>query len=75
MLINVKYSCKLCGIIKRNVIIPERLENQDIKDYLENVVMISLAEDHQHVSPNCRPTHFQDLMIPYTDKGAGYNQN
>lgn len=76
MFITVKYSCKQCGLVGRDVIVPERKIEDDVVKYLELTVMDCVGADHRRVSPYCRATEIQDLMIPIKeDTPIGVNPN
>lgn len=63
-MIIVKYSCEQCGLKHRDVIVPERDPADDALKYVRDIVGDCVAADHAMVSPHCRATHIQELMIP-----------
>lgn len=73
MLLTVKYSCKKCGIVKREVIVAERGTKEDVKEFVTYVAQCC-GEDHGRVSRHCEITSLTDLMIPiHETKGIGFN--
>jgi hypothetical protein len=70
--ITVKYSCHLCGIVKREVQVRAR-GDEDVVQWLEQVCISDLVKDHSSVSPECRPSELKDIMIPVSgsDKIGG----
>lgn len=67
------YSCKLCGVTKKSIEIPERLLDQDIVDWIENIVAKTIAKEHRMLFLFCRNTKIDELMIPtMSSKGIGF---
>ena len=71
MFITVKYSCKECGIVNRDVIMPARKdESEPIEQYMKQVVEDCLCEDHARKSPRCKTQNLSDIMIPLSEGKA-----
>jgi len=75
MTITVKYSCKLCGLDKVDVVVPAR-GTEDVLTWMDTMGRF-LGEDHHRRSPYCTPTKLQDVMIPMTgtDRVGGPTKN
>jgi hypothetical protein len=69
MLIKVIYTCGTCGVKDREVIVPEREENQDVLKYV-NSVAECIGADHASVSPNCRANKIKEVKIPVSKDGV-----
>lgn len=68
-MITVKYSCPLCGIVKRPVEVPARNgPEEDMVEWMK-VVGEYLSGDHALKSPDCQVGSLCDVMIPV---GANY---
>jgi hypothetical protein len=64
--IDCMYSCAVCGISKAHVKVPARLEGEGIREWLEQVAGVALAEDHERRSPGCHPNTLSEVYIPTT---------
>lgn len=65
-MIEVKYTCEGCGIVKRPVNVPAR-STESVTDWMKGVVVRIIAEDHRATSPGCKSTRIKDLLIPVPD--------
>lgn len=61
--IQIKYSCKQCGIIKRTVSVIART-TESVTDWMENNCIIAIAKDHSIQSPLCNATEISEVIIP-----------
>jgi len=57
------YSCDNCKIVKREVMVPERLIDQDILEWMK-ILQMALEIDHGIHSPNCNVRSLTNVMIP-----------
>lgn len=55
-MITVKYSCNQCGLVKREVGVPIRREDEDVVHWVEQTVGRAVKRDHNAVSPHCTAT-------------------
>jgi len=73
-MIRVKYSCASCGVHRTSVEVPAR-ENEDVAQWVQSVMAVSIGVDHAARSPRCKSRTISEVMIPTTgaDKigGAG----
>jgi len=60
-MIQVLYSCSLCGVVDIPVDVPDRGENNDVWMY---EVGRRCGLDHGTRSPKCRPTTLSEVKIP-----------
>jgi len=60
-MIQVKYSCRNCGIDDATVTIAHRKDNEDIKTWMNETARY-IYIDHYKRSPNC--TSLVDVKIP-----------
>jgi hypothetical protein len=66
-MIEVMYSCKQCGLLKRKLSVPSRESpNVDVKAWVD-ATMILCGTEHFLLSPLC-PSRTLDLWIPVEDK-------
>jgi hypothetical protein len=61
--IHVLYSCKLCGIVKRSVAVPNRHESQDVVSWVQGTVLHRVMLDHTRTSLLCE-AETVDLYLP-----------
>lgn len=62
--LNVSYSCKRCRTIDREVAVRARRgEAENIKDWMEDIVLQAIYADHRHWAPACR-SEICNLKIP-----------
>ncbi len=66
-IIQVKYSCRKCGIDKRIVSVPVRLPGQDVVDWVKNVCAGAVSADHAQRSLHCLITQLDEVWIPLAD--------
>lgn len=66
MTIECMYSCTLCGIIKAHVEVACRTDDEDISDWVKNVCVPTLCDDHAKRSPSCHPEKLSEVYIPIT---------
>ncbi len=66
--IHVRYSCPLCGIKDREVVVTAR-GDEDVITWMENTCVPTLGDDHHRLSPGCFPHTLRNISIPIT--GAG----
>jgi hypothetical protein len=68
------YSCKDCGVQRAGVDVPERADGQVVTEWVESVLIMAIAADHNARSPKCRPETFSEVMIPVPEeaKGVGF---
>jgi len=64
--IGVKYSCALCGIVKKEVQVKVRGPNEDVVSWVKDTVGHALGYDHMKASPSCQTTKLSEVMIPIT---------
>jgi hypothetical protein len=58
-----RYYCSRCKQ-KRDVPVATRTEEQNVVEWLEQVAVVAISEDHARVSPRCRATHMDEVYIP-----------
>lgn len=58
------YSCHLCALKKVTVEVPARTDSQDVKHWMEQVLIYAIADDHRKRSPRCMATSISEVMIP-----------
>lgn len=64
------YTCKLCGLTRQYVDVPERdPTKQDVVQWLRETATMALVIDHQSRSPYCRSKEFAEVGIP-VDEGT-----
>jgi len=61
--IQVRYSCPLCGLVDTEIPVKARGE-EDVVTWMEETVIIALANDHNARSPFCKPKQLHNIMIP-----------
>lgn len=71
VMIPVEYTCHECGIKWKTVNIPERPKDQDVVDWVQNVVMRRITSDHMFTSPRCKEIRV-DVKIPLATKKGAY---
>lgn len=70
-MIQVKFSCKVCGKLEQLVDVPNRKPNEDLMFWMNEVCMQVVKAKHYIISPECTATNV-DLMIPFeNDKPLG----
>jgi hypothetical protein len=57
------YSCYRCGLRDSHVMIEQRMDDEDVIDWMLNVHQMIL-EHHRVVSTGCRCKEFSDIKIP-----------
>lgn len=65
MEIIILYTCDLCGLEKQKLSIPQRRENEDIREWMRKS-SIHIQSDHLKRSPDCKAEALSQLMIPIT---------
>jgi hypothetical protein len=65
MFITIKYSCRECGIVDRDVIVPART-TEDLGVWM-GTLGDCISTDHRLKSPRCRAQSMQNLKIPITE--------
>jgi hypothetical protein len=72
--ITVLMNCESCGLVNAKVFVPERLDGQDVTDWMSKVCVPANGEAHQMLSPTCHPKTITDIRIPLdkAGKGIGY---
>ena len=70
--IKIKYSCCLCGILRQEVEVIARTD-ENVVEWLQGIATPAMMSDHALRSPECHPTKFSEVMIPITgvDKVGG----
>ena len=63
----VRYSCRLCGLLKVECLVPVRDPAQDVVRWMEQTGAL-LSADQRQRSPRCHPKELQDIMIPLTGR-------
>jgi hypothetical protein len=66
-MITVLFTCHKCGIQRVRVPVKERTPGQDIKEWMDSV-MVECGKVHKRISGRCDSRHL-DLAIPVPDKG------
>jgi hypothetical protein len=61
--ITIRYTCALCGLIKVEVPVRVRGE-EDIVTWLETVAMVAISADHRHRSPFCQSKRLDSMEVP-----------
>jgi hypothetical protein len=62
LMITVRYSCSLCGLLRVPCRVPARGE-ENVVLWMEGVVL-RLSDDHARRSPHCHPDKLTEVMIP-----------
>lgn len=65
----VKYTCVCCGTFARPVPVRFREDGEDVVDWVRNVVVPALREDHQQFRPFCISKQIDKMSIPYSGTG------
>jgi len=68
-MIDIRYSCHLCGLEKVHCDVPEREEGTDVVAWVK-MASARLSEDYARRSPDCHPESLSDVLIPVS--GAKY---
>ena len=68
-MIELKYTCDLCGLRRVTCKTAKRKDGQDIGEWMKDVVTPSLVLDHEKRSPGCHPSRFGEVMIPIPPEG------
>ena len=66
--LTVKYSCTLCGLHRVTCGVEQRVDGQDIVEWMESLGE-ALSRDHDKRSPGCHPKSLSEVMIPLPDDG------
>jgi hypothetical protein len=74
--IEVRYTCRLCGVHDARVAIKARGE-EDVKTWMDQTMIQAVARDHSKRSPRCPATSISEVKIPITgaDKIGGVAKN
>lgn len=64
-LIEVLYSCRLCGVKKAPVSVRERRESESVPFWVGEVVATIITEDHDKRSPACGAEVIDEVFIPF----------
>ena len=71
--ITIRFTCHKCGLLNQQVAVRPRREGEDLDRFLEDVVTPALGgQTHHALRPLCQANRLSELLIPTTDKGAGY---
>lgn len=70
-MLQVIYTCGTCLVKDRKVTIRHRKENEDVRDWMDDVVM-TIARDHSRTSRHCHSRKMELVKIPYEKSGLGY---
>jgi hypothetical protein len=72
-MITLRYSCPECGLVDIAVQVPAREdpEPEAVLTWMQQVVLPTVADDHNKRSPNCHPKELKDLKIPF-DKNSEF---
>jgi hypothetical protein len=62
--LTVLFSCDQCGLVDEKVLVPERLEREDVVHWVREVVGKAVREAHLKKSLLCEAVGFQNLKIP-----------
>lgn len=64
-MITCKFSCPSCGLVDHPVQVPARpTREHDVVVWVRDVVGYAIGIEHQRVSPRCKATRCERLMIP-----------
>ena len=64
----VRYTCNACGIDDVKVLVRARREDEDIKEWVENVMSWAIIDHHKIFSPKCRARTMANVKIPVGGK-------
>jgi hypothetical protein len=67
--IEIKYSCKPCGVVDVALNVPTRLEDQGVTEWM-NAVAMRVTLDHKTKFPMCRQNRISGLKIPIGAEGG-----
>lgn len=70
--LEVIFSCRDCGLKDVKTFLPIRKPDQGAVDWMEKVCIISIAEAHCRLSPNCLATEITEVKIPISSIGIGF---
>lgn len=70
-MITVKFSCKLCGLKIEPVMVRYRRDDEDVAAWIEKEVAEAVGLAHSLLSPACKSSVMESLMIPIEDKNLG----
>ena len=62
-MLKVKYSCPKCGLVDREVNVPERTGGMTIETWMARVSEY-LSADHDLANPSCHVETLKDVKIP-----------
>ena len=65
-MIRILYTCGACGLEDVGLDIRERGENEDVIQWMNDVVKPALGEDHRRRSPYCLASTLDAVKIPNT---------
>lgn len=64
MKIKVWYSCEVCGAKKEEALIRPRRTREDLKHYMERIVIFAVGHTHRQKHPDCPARKLKDLILP-----------
>lgn len=64
-LIEVLFSCRICGIDKAPVSVRERGENESVGFWVGEIVARAITDHHDACSPACPAEAIDEVMIPF----------
>lgn len=69
--IKVMYSCRLCGVLRAEVEVPERGEQEGVVEWVGETLARRIGNDHERRSPDCGATAIDEVWIPANAEGIG----
>lgn len=62
----IMYSCKSCGIYREEITVKDR-GSENVVEWMEKEVVLTISNDHYLRSPSCSSTKMDEVLIPYPD--------
>lgn len=66
--ITVLYSCEGCGTKDRGVAVTCRAQHEDVRVWMDQTVVRTLAKDHRARHPTCQATVMQEIKVPMSGR-------
>lgn len=70
--LTVQYTCSMCGVRDRELLCRYRRNDEDVIEWMRQVVIEAVGDDHATISPECEVEEITSVKIPFQAGADGF---
>ncbi len=68
-MLSCRFSCAACATVDAPVLVPSRVEDEDVVTWMEKTCIVAVWREHRRISPLCPAQVLTEMKIPHQGGG------